>query len=110
MNTVSDSRRDRASGAGECWLRWLHRLLWSSWRRWQARPPRQLRLCETLALGDRRFLVVVEFGRQKLLIGSTSNALALLAELQDASAASAAPAGAVPMSGIRLARAKDAAE
>jgi len=68
------------------WLCWLADGLRSSWRRWHARPAKQLRLCESLALGERRFLVVVEFGRQKFLLGTSSSAMTLLAELPDATA------------------------
>jgi flagellar biogenesis protein FliO len=42
------------------------------------RPPRKLRLCESLPLGDRRFLAVVEFQDSRFLIGATPNSLALL--------------------------------
>jgi flagellar biogenesis protein FliO len=45
------------------------------------RPPRRLRLCENLQLGERRFLSVVEFGQQKFLVGGTANSLAMLAVL-----------------------------
>ena len=56
---------------------WLLALL----RRWRTRPVRQLRLCETLALGERRFLAVVEFGPHKFLIGGTGNSVVMLARL-----------------------------
>jgi flagellar biogenesis protein FliO len=45
------------------------------------RPPRALRLCESLALGERRFVAVVQFGRQRFLVGGTAASLSLLAEL-----------------------------
>src|SRR5271170_6683506 len=50
-------------------------------RSWHARPPRQLRVCENLALGEKRFLSVVEFGQRKFLVGGTGNSLAMLAML-----------------------------
>jgi flagellar biogenesis protein FliO len=50
-------------------------------RSWRSRPSRQLRLQETLALGERRFLAVVEFERQKFLIAGTGNSVAMLARL-----------------------------
>jgi hypothetical protein len=37
---------------------------------------------ETLSLGDKRFLAVVEFDRQEFLVGGSGNSLALLARLQ----------------------------
>jgi len=48
---------------------------------WRRRPRRKLRLCETLALGERRFLAVVEFERQRFLIGGTASSVALLSRL-----------------------------
>jgi flagellar biogenesis protein FliO len=45
------------------------------------RPERRLRLCESLALGERRFVAVIEFERQRFLLGGTGQSLALLAQL-----------------------------
>lgn len=56
------------------WLGGLGRL-------WRAPATRQLRLCETLALGERRFLAVIECERQKFLIGGSGSSVALLAQL-----------------------------
>lgn len=53
---------------------------------------RQLKLCETLALGEKRFLAVVEFEQRKLLIGGTSSSLVMLAALPSREAAGAANA------------------
>jgi flagellar biogenesis protein FliO len=53
-------------------------------RSWRSRPQRQLRLCENLSLGERRFLSVVEFERQRFLVGGTGSALAMLAALPNA--------------------------
>lgn len=50
-------------------------------RPWGARRQRQLRLCENLALGERRFLSVVECGQQRFLVGGSANSVAVLAEL-----------------------------
>lgn len=47
--------------------------------------PRRLRLCESLPLGERRFIAVVEFERSRFLLGGTSGSLVLLARLGDAS-------------------------
>lgn len=55
--------------------RWLHRL------QLRTRPEKLLRLTETLSLGERRFLAVVEFQQQKFLIGGTASSVCLLAEL-----------------------------
>ncbi|MFZ0287387.1 MAG: flagellar biosynthetic protein FliO [Terriglobales bacterium] len=53
--------------------------------RWSARRQRQLRLCENLALGERRFLSIVECGQQKFLVGGGAHAVAMLAELSEPS-------------------------
>jgi len=50
-------------------------------RPWAARRQRQLRLCENLALGERRFLSLVECGQQRFLVGGSANSVAVLAEL-----------------------------
>jgi len=42
------------------------------------RRPHTLHLQETLALGDRRFLAVVEWKNEKLLIGVTTHTITLL--------------------------------
>jgi flagellar biogenesis protein FliO len=57
--------------------RWLRKFA----SKCNARAPRQLRLCETLGLGERRFLAVVQFEQQKFLIGGTGNSVALLTRL-----------------------------
>jgi flagellar biogenesis protein FliO len=57
------------------------RVLWGYVRRFGRRPPRRLRLCESLPLGERRFVAVIEFERSRFLVGGTSAALVLLAEL-----------------------------
>jgi flagellar biogenesis protein FliO len=49
---------------------------------WRARPEKRLWLRESLSLGERRFLALVECGPQKFLIGGTSNSVCLLAELR----------------------------
>lgn len=46
------------------------------------RPVRQLRLRETLSLGEKRQLVIVECGGRRLLVGVSGNYMALLAELE----------------------------
>jgi flagellar biogenesis protein FliO len=49
----------------------------------KVRKNRRLRVCETLSLGDRRFLAVIEFDRQEFLVGGSGNSLELLARLQE---------------------------
>ncbi len=47
------------------------------------RKARRLRVCETLSLGERRFLAVIEFDRQEFLVGGSGNSLSLLARLHE---------------------------
>jgi flagellar biogenesis protein FliO len=44
-------------------------------------PARQLRVRETLQIGDKRQLMVVDVGERQLLIGAAGNCLTMLAEL-----------------------------
>ena len=58
------------------------------------RKGRRLRVCETLSLGERRFLAIIEFDRQEFLVGGSGNSLELLARLQDGRVITeASPAG-----------------
>lgn len=57
---------------------------------WQSRAPRQLCLRETLALGERRFVAVVEFEQQRFLIGGTGSSLSMLASLASSAVPEAA--------------------
>jgi len=72
---------------GSSWQGALRRLL----QCWPARPPRQLRLCESLALGERRFLSLVELGEQKFLVGGSGGSLAMLATLPAPGSRAGAP-------------------
>jgi flagellar biogenesis protein FliO len=45
------------------------------------RSAHRLRLSETLSLGEKRFLAVVQFQHQEFLVGGTGNSIALLARL-----------------------------
>jgi flagellar biogenesis protein FliO len=60
--------------------------LWERLLRLGRRAPRRLRLCESLPLGDRRFVAVVEFDRERFLVGGTSSSLVLLSRLEEAGA------------------------
>jgi len=59
--------------------RWARRLR----ALWRPRPSRQLRLTETVTLGEHRFIAVIEFEQQRFLIGGSSNSVAMLARLSD---------------------------
>jgi hypothetical protein len=55
----------------------------------RARSKRKtLSVRETAALGDRRFVSVIQFERQRFLIGSSPSAITLLAQLPDISSSS----------------------
>ena len=75
MSTVTHI--EQFDGRWKLAWRWVHRLR----HRLKARPEKLLRLTETLSLGERRFLAVVEFEQQKFLIGGTASSMSLLAEL-----------------------------
>jgi flagellar biogenesis protein FliO len=76
-------RIQNARWGGRGGSRWARLWRWLTFVRvgWGSRPQRQLRLCETLGLGERRFLAVVEFEQQRFLIAGTASSVALLAEL-----------------------------
>ena len=57
---------------------------WRKIRRVSQRRQKRLRLCESLPLGERRFVAVVEFEQSRFLIGGTQGSLVLLAPLQNA--------------------------
>jgi len=59
----------------------LARVFWRRLRHWRPRPARQLRLCESLPLGERRFVAVIEFEQSRFLVGGTAASLCLLATL-----------------------------
>jgi flagellar biogenesis protein FliO len=45
------------------------------------RRPRSLKICETLSLGEKRLLLVVECEGQRFLIGATAQNISLLQSL-----------------------------
>ena len=57
--------------------KWLGSRLQSLHRR----VPHRLRLLETLGLGERRLIAVIEFDRRKFLVGGTGESVCLLADL-----------------------------
>jgi len=48
------------------------------------RAPRRLRLCESLALGEKRFVAVIEFETERFLVGGGTASVNLLARLGEA--------------------------
>lgn len=55
------------------------------------RRPKSLRLCESVSLGDRRFVAVVAYQQARFLVGGTSASLVLLAQLDSDSERAATP-------------------
>jgi flagellar biogenesis protein FliO len=52
---------------------------------WRSRSrPKALSVCETAALGERRFVAVVQFERLRFLVGASPASVTLLAQLPDA--------------------------
>lgn len=49
------------------------------------RRERSLRICESLPLGDKRFLAVVQFEGRRFLIGATNQSISLLDRLDSLS-------------------------
>lgn len=56
---------------------------WERVLRLSRRAPKRLRLCESLALGERRFVAVVEFESARFLVGGTPSSLVLLSRLSN---------------------------
>ena len=61
------------------------RVLWRRVLGLTRRAPKRLRLCESLPLGDRRFVAVVEYENVRFLVGGTSASLVLLSRLGERS-------------------------
>ena len=64
-----------------CW-EWIQHVL-AGVRRHEA--PRRLHLCEALALGEKRFVAVIEFETQRFLVGGGAASVTLLARLGESS-------------------------
>ncbi|MBZ5679099.1 MAG: flagellar biosynthetic protein FliO [Acidobacteriia bacterium] len=60
------------------------RSLWTRLASLGQRAPRRLRVSETVPLGERRFVAIVEFEKARFLVGGTSSSLVLLASLGSA--------------------------
>jgi|HubBroStandDraft_1064217.scaffolds.fasta_scaffold595535_2 hypothetical protein len=64
------------------------------------RGPGRLRLCESLPLGDHRFVAVVEFEQARFLLGGTPASLVLLARLERSAAESGKVVPSEPVAAI----------
>jgi flagellar biogenesis protein FliO len=92
--SVSTPRADRALFGPIFGL--FHKILSAVWRnslgKVASRRERRLRLCETLSLGERRLVALIQFDGQPMLVGVTGSSITLLTP--PASCASAAPSAA----------------
>ena len=68
------------------WARPLHLAWWK--RLWDSLPvlrvgrvPRQLRLCESLSLGEKRLVAVIQYQGQRFLVGAGTQSVSLLSRL-----------------------------
>jgi len=60
-------------------------VIWASLVRRAGNKRKTLSVRETAALGDRRFVSVIQFERQRFLIGSSPSSITLLSQLPDES-------------------------
>lgn len=83
--------RRKASGTSNRWLRHWRKISravakWIAKHRPQTQP-RRLRLRESVVLGEKRFVAVIEFEHQRFLIGGAAQSVQLLARLDSPSSA-----------------------
>jgi len=64
------------------------------------RRERMMRVCESLQLGDRRFLAIVEVDRERLLIAGTAQNITLLQKLDPRTIAAEVPQAAAEPAGF----------
>ncbi len=58
-------------------------LKWIMQRARAQQARKNLRVCETVSLGEKRFVAVVQVDEERFLIGGSSNAVSLLTRLQE---------------------------
>jgi hypothetical protein len=76
--------RTSALAAGRLKVFWRS-AIWTSLVRRAGSKRKTLSVRETAALGDRRFVSVIQFERQRFLIGSSPSSITLLSKLPDES-------------------------
>ena len=79
----ANAASEATSPPGAAWAVALKNLWQRVRRAVKPRKVRRLRVCETLSLGERRFLAVIEFDHQEFLVGGSGNSLELLARLHE---------------------------
>jgi flagellar biogenesis protein FliO len=65
------------------WVAALKNIWQWSLRSAKTRKTRRLRVCETISLGEKRFVAVIEFDHQQFLVGGAGNSLELLARVKE---------------------------
>jgi len=77
MEPTADNLEKPQAMMGARWWEWIRSGLAARARR----APRRLRLRESLALGEKRFVAVIEFETQRFLVGGGAASVNLLARL-----------------------------
>src|SRR5271167_4257896 len=77
----TDLAREGPAGPIRNWVGVASKRLTRFARQWMRRPEPQLRLCESVTLGERRFVALIQVEKQRFLIGGSSAAVVLLAQL-----------------------------
>ena len=57
------------------------------------RAQKTLRVCESVSLGDKRFVAVIQVDQERFLIGGAANSIAMLTRLQETSSFAATMKG-----------------
>ncbi len=86
MRSVIENRAKdggTSAGSGAIWSRVIE-ICRRCMATFPARREKRLKLCETLSLGERRFVAVVRYREQQFLVGGTGQTIALLAHLPPA--------------------------
>jgi hypothetical protein len=79
MRTVTGSFANRLKELGDITLRTSARI--HGWFKSQ-QAKKRLRVCETVSLGEKRFIAVVEVDGDQFLVGGSSSSVAMLAHLE----------------------------
>ena len=75
------ARRRQSGHRAEGWMALARRAWqWLQQRQWQSQS-RRLCLCETVSLGDKRFLAIVKVDGEQFLVGGAAGSVALLTRL-----------------------------
>jgi flagellar biogenesis protein FliO len=88
MQRKREIMRTQVAGQAQCscisaFVAGRLKLIWRSLAVGARSKRKTLSVCASVALGDRRFASVVQFERQRFLIGSSPSSVALLAHLPD---------------------------